>query len=81
MADPKKLHKAALAYPLKRSNYDFKKAKADGIDPNAGGADFADYMPNVSLNSNIVQFEEFAQIWRMLPDYVKIRVPSLFFSS
>lgn len=78
--DPKKLHKAALAYPLKRSNYDFKKAKAEGIDPNAGGSDFADYMPNVPLNSTIINFEELASIWRMMPDYVKIRVPELFFA-
>lgn len=71
----------AFSYPLKRSNYDFKKAKTDGIDPNVGGDDFNDYMPNLGLNSTIVSFEEFATIWRMMPDYVKIRVPELFFTS
>lgn len=78
---PKKLHKKAFSYPLKRSNYDFKRAKADGIDPNAGGDDFTDYMPTMALNSTIVTYEEFATIWRMMPDYVKIRVPELLFVS
>jgi hypothetical protein len=64
---------------LKRSNYDFHKAKGEGIDPNAGGSDFNDYMPSINLGSAIVQFEEFATIWRMMPDYVKIRVPQLLF--
>lgn len=39
------------------------------------------YMPNVALNSTIVTFEEFAKIWRMMPDYVKIRVPELLYAS
>lgn len=34
---PAKLHKKAFKYPLKRSNYDFKKATIDKFDPNQLG--------------------------------------------
>jgi hypothetical protein len=38
-------------------------------------------MPNCPLNSTIVLYEEFASIWKMLPDYVKIRVPELLYAA
>jgi hypothetical protein len=60
LPDPKKLQKAALNYPLKRSNYDFKKAKAEAFDPNTGGSEFSDYMPSFAHNSNIIKLEELA---------------------
>lgn len=54
----------AFKYPLKRTNYDFKKATASSIaDPKngqIGSADFYDYIPNCPLNSTIVLYEEFA---------------------
>ena len=73
---PNAIHKAALKYPLKRTNYDFTKAN-DKIDPNSniGNSEFTDYVPNCPLNSQIVKFEELAKIWNFLPDYVKIRIP------
>ena len=40
-----------------------------------------EYMPNCALNSSIVQYEEFARIWKMMPDYVKIRIPELLYAS
>ena len=69
---------------MKRSNYDFKKATPNTfIDPKngtpIGSSDFHDYIPNCPLSSTIVLYEEFAMVWRMLPDYVKIRVPELLF--
>lgn len=72
----------AFAYPLKRSNYDFKKAANNAFDPNSGigGSDY-EYIPNVPLNSTIAEYNDFAMIWKMIPDYAKIRVPSLIFSS
>ena len=83
--DPKLLNKAAFKYPLKRSKYDFKKATAQTFkDPKAqqeATTELLDYMPNVKLNSNIVQYDEFAKIWQMMPDYVKIRVPELLYAS
>jgi hypothetical protein len=72
------LNKVAFKYPLKRSNYDFKKAKAENLD-GLGGSEY-EYIPNVPLNSNIAVYEDFAAIWKMLPDYAKIRVPELIFS-
>lgn len=75
--DPKKLKKKAFAYPLKRSNYNFKKAGAGNLE--IGNSEFNDYFPNCPLNSQIVLFEDFTQVWRMLPDYVKIRVPELIY--
>ena len=45
-----------------------------------GGDEFHDYVPNVP-NSTIVTYEEFASIWKMLPDYVRIRVPNLLYAS
>ena len=45
------------------------------MDPNSSiGDDFHDYVPNVP-KSEIVSYEDFAQIWKMLPDYVRIRMP------
>ena len=38
-------------------------------------------MPNITLKSEIVQYDDFAKIWRMMPDYVKIRVPELLYAS
>jgi hypothetical protein len=50
------------------------------IDENSGiGDDFHDYVPNVPP-STIVSYEEFGKIWKMLPDYVRIRVPRLLYS-
>ena len=46
-----------------------------------GGDDFHDYVPNMSFTSSIVVYEEFSMIWRMLPDYVKIRVPELLYTA
>jgi len=74
------LHKKARKYPLKRTNYNFGAARADGFDLKSHD-DFADYLPSVSLNSSILNFEEFAQVWKTMPAYVKIRVPELFYSS
>lgn len=77
--DPKLLTKKAFSYPLKRKNYDYKKATAD-IDINSGvGDDFHDYVPNVP-KSEIVSYEDFGQIWKMLPDYVRIRMPQLLYA-
>ena len=72
--DPKLLNKKAFSYPLKRKNYDYKKATAD-VDLNSGvGDDFHDYVQNAP-KSEIVSYEDFGQIWKMLPDYVRIRMP------
>jgi len=78
--DPKKLKKKAFGYPLKRSNYNFKKATGTTFTDTKGSSaigssEFHDYIPNCPLNSTIVLYEQFAMVWRMLPDYVKIRVP------
>jgi hypothetical protein len=64
--NPSKIHKQAFKYPLKRSNYDFKKATIEKFtDPNnpLGGSEFYDYVPNMSSKSTIVNFDEFAKIW------------------
>jgi hypothetical protein len=74
---PSILTKKAFAYPLKRGNYNFSKASTDTGKPS--GDDEEDYMPNVPTNSKILEYEDFAKIWKMLPDYVKIRVPELIF--
>ena len=72
--DPKLLSKKAFSYPLKRKNYDSKKAMGE-IDINSAiGDDFHDYVPNVP-KSEIVSYEDFGQIWKMLPEYVRIRMP------
>lgn len=77
--DAKLLHKKAFSYPLKRKNYDYKKATSE-FDPNSGvGDDFHDYIPNVPP-STIVSYEQFGTIWHMLPDYVKIRMPTLLYA-
>jgi hypothetical protein len=74
------LKKRAFKYPLKRSKYDFKKAATDAFDASAGGDEF-EYIPNVPMTSEIVTYDEFAQVWRMLPEYAKIRVPELTFQA
>ncbi|MFS8159986.1 MAG: hypothetical protein ACMG6E_07210 [Candidatus Roizmanbacteria bacterium] len=59
---------------MKRQHYDYKKATTD-FDPNSSiGDDFHDYVPNVP-KSEIVSYEDFGNIWKMLPDYVRIRMP------
>lgn len=76
------IHKNAFKYPLKRSNYDFKKANIEKYqDPNSqiGSSDFTDYVPNCPLNSQILKFEDFAKMWQFLPDYVRIRIPELLY--
>jgi hypothetical protein len=81
---PHKIHKKALKYPLKRSNYDFKKANIDKFkDPNIqiGDSELSDYMPNCPMNSSILKFEEFVRMWHFLPDYVKIRIPELVYNA
>jgi len=71
----------ALKYPLKRSKYDFKKATGDSFDPTQAGGEEYEYIPNVPLTSEIVGYDEFAMVWRMMPEYAKIRVPELLFKS
>jgi hypothetical protein len=68
----------AFSYPLKRHHYDYKKAITT-IEESAGGNEFHDYVPNVP-KSSIVKYEEFAEIWKMFPDYVRIRVPELLYA-
>ena len=61
MPDIKKIQKVALKYPLKRSNYNFGKAKGDEYDPSkTGGTEFEDYMPNFAHNSSIINLTELA---------------------
>jgi hypothetical protein len=78
---PSKIHDLAFSYPLKRSNYDFKKANIEKfIDPNnpsSLGGDFCDYVPNLPSKSSIVSFDEFSKIWVMLPEWVRIRIPEM----
>jgi len=75
----------ALKYPLKRKNYDFKKANIDTFskDPNTqiGQSELSDYMPNCPMNSAILKFDEFVKMWGFLPDYVKIRIPELIYQT
>ena len=82
---PQKIHKKALKYPLKRKNYDFKKANIEALtkDPNSqiGESELSDYMPNCPMNSEILKFDEFVKMWGFLPDYVKIRIPELVFQA
>lgn len=47
------------------------------VEKNKG--DFNDYMPNFKDKSMIVSYGEFSTIWKMLPGYVKIRIPQLVF--
>jgi hypothetical protein len=75
--NPARLTKKAFAYPLKRSNYNFSKASTDTGKPS--GDDDDEYVPNVPTNSKILDYDDFARIWKLLPDYVKIRVPELIF--
>lgn len=78
---PQNILKAAFKYPLKESHYILKKGDDGKIDASSkiGDSEFTDYVPNCPLNSSIVKFEELAQIWGFLPDYVKIRIPELVF--
>lgn len=64
--NPKQFHNHAFNYPLKRGNYDFKKATIEKFaDPNnpIGNSEFHDYVPNMTTKSSIVSYEEFAKIW------------------
>lgn len=74
--NPQILTKKAFKYPLKRSNYDFVKASTE---TKAQEEDDDVYVPNVPTNSQMLAYEDFAKIWKMLPDYVKIRVPELIY--
>lgn len=79
-----KIHKAALKYNLKRSNYDYSKANIDKFkDPHSqiGASELSDYMPNCPMNSTILKFDEFVKLWSFLPDYVKIRIPELVYNA
>jgi hypothetical protein len=74
----------ALKYPLKRKNYDFKKATIDTFkDPKSqiGESEMSDYMPNCPMNSTILKFDEFVKMWSFLPDYVKIRIPEMVYNT
>lgn len=62
---------------MKRSNYNFIKASTDT--GKACEDDDDEYIPNVPSNSQILEYEDFTKIWKLLPDYVKIRVPELIY--
>ena len=37
--------------------------------------DIVDYLPTKPLNSVLINYEQFAQFWKMVPSYVRIRIP------
>jgi len=38
-----------------------------------------DYLPNAPLKSNLINYEQFAEFWKMVPSYVRIRIPQFVF--
>jgi len=58
----------------KKYKFDTKDNKSDHKDEQ-----MVDYLPNTELKSEIVNYERFAKLWGMFPDYAKIRVPKLIF--
>jgi hypothetical protein len=73
------IHKAAFKYPIKSCSYNFKKASAEKFEKLGIDEDFYTLVPTMKTKSTIVTLEEFAKIWAMLPDFVKIRTPELVF--
>jgi hypothetical protein len=43
--------------------------------------EFHDYLPHTAIKSDILTYEEFSILWMKFPEYVKIRIPQLIFSS
>ena len=41
--------------------------------------DMVDYLPNAPLQSKLINYEQYAQFWRMVPSYVRIRIPQHIF--
>jgi len=40
-----------------------------------------DLLPNIKVKSEIVDYKLFVMFWRMLPDFIRIRVPQQIYSS
>ena len=44
-------------------------------------AEMIDYLPNAPLRSTIIDYQEYAHFWMMVPTYIRIRLPQLVFKA
>lgn len=76
--DQMKLIKHAFKYSLGHNHFDIKKIDIDKIQNEMKAItvdEFQDYIPLGCGTSSIVSYEQFARVWAMLPEHVRIRNP------
>ena len=63
------------AEKYKFSKNEISKEEEKKIVENDEIGDIVDYLPTKPLNSVLINYEQFAQFWKMVPSYVRIRIP------